>query len=89
MTGTCNYQDSVRSFIARISVDFILTQKSAAATAETKVKAKVEVIRILGGESDERITALEYGPYDNGFVLTGLSTGRLYVYDPNTLKRVN
>lgn len=46
------------------------------------------MIRILGGEDGDQITALEFGPYDNGYVLVGLSTGKLLVYDPTTLDRV-
>ena len=43
---------------------------------------------MLGGEDNEQITALQYGPYDNGYVLVGLNTGKLLVFDPITLDRV-
>lgn len=35
------------------------------------------------------ITSLQYGPYDNGYVLVGLNSGKLLVYEPTTLDRVN
>ena len=53
-----------------------------------KVKEEFEVIRVLGGEDNEQITALQYGPYDNGYILVGLNTGKLLVFDPITLDRV-
>ena len=34
------------------------------------------------------ITALGFGPYDNGYILAGMQSGRLLVYDPITLDRV-
>ena len=52
------------------------------------VKTEAEVIRILGGEDEDEITALHYGPYDNGYILVGLSSGKLLVYDSITLSRV-
>jgi hypothetical protein len=52
----------------------------------------METVRILGGtlsDGPDCITALEYGPYDNGYVLSGMLSGKLFVYDPLTLNRVN
>mmetsp|Transcript_6703 Transcript_6703/g.8001 ORF Transcript_6703/g.8001 Transcript_6703/m.8001 type:complete len:92 (+) Transcript_6703:1371-1646(+) len=53
-----------------------------------EVKCEAEVIRVIGGEDGEEVTALHFGPYDNGYVLIGLNSGRLLVYDPITLNRV-
>ena len=52
------------------------------------VNVEAEVIKVIGGEELDEITALEYGPYDNGYVLAGMLSGRLLVYDPITLDRV-
>ena len=54
-----------------------------------EIKTEAEVIRVLGGEDGDEITALHFGPYDNGYILVGLSNGKLIVYDPITLNRVN
>ena len=43
---------------------------------------------MIGGEEFDVVTAVEYGPYDNGYVLLGMRSGRLLVYDPVTLERV-
>ena len=43
---------------------------------------------MIGGEEFDLITSIEYGPYDNGYVLLGMQSGRLLVYDPVTLERV-
>ena len=31
-----------------------------------------DVLRLIGGEEVDRITALTFGPYDNGYILTGM-----------------
>ena len=31
-----------------------------------------DVLRVIGGEEIDRITALTFGPYDNGYILTGM-----------------
>ena len=59
---------------------------------ELKYATSVEAFRILGGnlsDGPDCITALEYGPYDNGYILAGMLSGKLLVFDPITLKRVN
>ena len=43
---------------------------------------------MIGGEDFDMMTALEFGPYDNGYILAGMQSGRLLVYDPVTLERV-
>ena len=53
-----------------------------------QVKVNAEVIKIIGGEEQDQITALEFGPYDNGYILAGMQSGRLLVFDPVTLERV-
>lgn len=55
----------------------------------SNAKVVAETIRILGGEEGKKITALHYGPYDNGYVLVGLNNGKLLVFDPVTLDREN
>lgn len=47
-----------------------------------------EVIKVIGGEYYDMITALDFGPYDNGYILAGMHSGRLLVFDPVTLVRV-
>ena len=55
---------------------------------ERDLTTEADVIKIIGGEQDERITALNFGPYDNGYILVGTQLGKLLVYDPITLDRV-
>ena len=43
---------------------------------------------MLGGDDNDKITALQFGPYDNGYILVGLNTGKLLVYDSITLNRI-
>ena len=38
---------------------------------------------------NNRITALNFGPYDNGYITLGTSSGHLLVLDPQNLKRIN
>lgn len=46
------------------------------------------MIRVIGGHETDRITALAFGPYDNGYILAGMASGKLLVFDPVTLERV-
>ncbi len=45
-----------------------------------------EIIKVL--DLDIQITALNYGPYDNGHVLLGLNNGQLVAFDFLTLERL-
>ena len=47
-----------------------------------------DVLKIIGGTDGDKITALTFGPYDNGYILTGMESGKLLVFDPITLERV-
>ena len=84
LTGLCSYQGSLRPFIARLVVTF--TQ--SANRSEPLVNVQTDVIRVLGGEDGDQITAVQYGPYDNGYILIGLNTGKLLVFDPIDLNRM-
>jgi len=54
-----------------------------------KVEEQAELIKVIGGREQEQISALSFGPYDNGYVLTGLQSGRLLVLDWVTLERIH
>lgn len=45
-----------------------------------------ETIKILSIE--QKITAINYGPYDNGYLLLGIESGQLWVFDVITLNRI-
>ena len=45
-----------------------------------------EVIKIFSIE--DRITALNFGPYDNGYLLIGLRSGQLLVFDTIHLQKI-
>ena len=47
-----------------------------------------DILKIIGGITTDRITCLAFGPYDNGYILAGMASGRLLVFDPVTLDRV-
>ena len=47
---------------------------------------QAEIIKIIDVEAS--ITCINYGPYDNGHVLVGLSDGRLIAFDYLTLERL-
>ena len=51
-------------------------------------RSHAEVLKIIGGIAADFITCLSFGPYDNGYILTGTQSGRLLVFDPVTLERV-
>ena len=49
----------------------------------------MEHIKLLSGSA--KITALSFGPYDNGHILLGLNTGHLLILSPinlDTLLRI-
>lgn len=45
-----------------------------------------EIIKIIDGDGE--ITCINYGPYDNGHILVGLSNGKLIAFDYLTLERL-
>jgi hypothetical protein len=47
---------------------------------------QAEIIKIIDIEAD--ITCINYGPYDNGHILVGLSDGKLVAFDYLTLERL-
>ena len=44
-------------------------------------------MKVCGGAGDS-ITALNFGPFDNGYILAGMQSGKLLIFDPVTLKRM-
>lgn len=90
--GLCNYKGTVRPFLARLTVTFSIPDIETPRRDEKKhkqvIKVDADVIKIVGGEDYDEISALAFGPYDNGYVLAGMLSGRLLVYDPVTLDRV-
>jgi WD40 repeat protein len=48
--------------------------------------SQAEIIKIIDVEAE--ITCINYGPYDNGHILVGLSDGRLIAFDYLTLERL-
>lgn len=49
-------------------------------------ESQAKVIKIIDVESE--ITCINYGPYDNGHILVGLSDGKLIAFDYLTLERL-
>jgi hypothetical protein len=43
----------------------------------------IKLLRLPG-----QITSLAFGPYDNGYILLGTSTGHLLVLEPLSLNRI-
>lgn len=88
--GQCTYKGSERPFLARLSLTFSIPNVETPRREKIKQEVKVdaEVIKIIGGEEFDQITALEFGPYDNGYILAGMQSGRLLVYDSVTLDRI-
>ena len=41
------------------------------------------------GGDDDAITCLSFGPFDNGYILAGMQSGKLLIFDPVTLKRMH
>ena len=79
IAGVCNYKGFERPFICRLNLNFSVTAKKKASldsmresiVIERDLTTEADVIKIIGGEQDERITALNFGPYDNGYILVG------------------
>ena len=44
------------------------------------------VVRLF--KSKGQITCVQYGPYDNGHILVGLSTGDFFAFDTVSLKKL-
>lgn len=49
--------------------------------------SEAEIIKVIDVENCE-ITCINYGPYDNGHILIGMSDGRLIAFDFSTLERL-
>lgn len=49
---------------------------------------QAEIIKIIDLPDSVIITCINYGPYDNGHVMVGLSDGRLIAFDFLTLERL-
>ena len=50
----------------------------------------IKVLRLpdsIGGQN--QITSIGYGPYDNGYLLLGTTSGHLLVFDPLNLDRIS
>ena len=90
ISGSCSYKGVDRPFLARLCLTFSVPNSATPRreNAKQEVKVDAEVIKVIGGEDFDAVTALDYGPYDNGYVLAGMHSGRLLVYDPVTLDRV-
>ena len=65
----------------------IKKKSSQIKTEEVRFKVTVDILKVCGGAEDS-ITALSYGPFDNGYILAGMQSGRLLIFDPVTLKRM-
>ena len=50
---------------------------------ETPAKTIVKMYKSRG-----HITCIHYGPYDNGHILVGLSTGDFFAFDTLTLRKL-
>jgi hypothetical protein len=48
--------------------------------------SKPEIIKIL--RIEDKITAIGYGPYDNGYLIIGLLSGHLLIFDIIHLDRI-
>ena len=57
-------------------------------TSSLDVRARADVLKVIGGMTADYITCLSFGPYDNGYILCGMASGRLLVFDPVSLDRV-
>lgn len=51
---------------------------------ETNIPEFIKVLRM-----DERISEMEFGPYDNGYLMVGLTNGNLLVFDVISLERLH
>ena len=55
---------------------------------------QIELIKVLrlpqpNPNSSNKISCIEYGPYDNGYLMLGTDSGHLLVLDPLTLDRIS
>ena len=62
--------------------------------AEGKVQTVPEIIKVLrlpqpDPAFNNKITCLNFGPYDNGYIILGTTSGHLVVLDPLSLKRMH
>lgn len=48
--------------------------------------SQVEVIKIL--RTEDKVTAIGYGPYDNGYLTLGLKSGYVLIFDVVSLERI-
>ena len=89
-----NIRAYVRELEPESDIDKMLIEKKTGnnvkskKVSEIKFKITVDVLRIFGGPEDA-ITALNFGPFDNGYILAGMKSGRLLILDPITLKRMH
>lgn len=51
-------------------------------------QGQAEIIKIIDLAESVTITCINYGPYDNGHIMVGLSDGRLIAFDFLTLERL-
>ena len=76
VTGICNYKGSERPFLARLCATFSIPNSNGESLSRSphkqQVKVDAEVIKVIGGEEHDSITAIEFGPYDNGYILAGM-----------------
>ena len=55
---------------------------------------KLELLKVLHlpqphPSFNNQISCIEYGPYDNGYLMLGTNSGHLLVLDPLTLDRIS
>ena len=47
----------------------------------------VDVIKVL--KTEDTITAIGYGPFDNGYLIVGMHTGHVVIFDTITLDKIS
>ena len=52
------------------------------------INREIEKLKILALAQKQQINCIQYGPYDNGHILLGLSDGWLLGFEYPSLKRV-
>lgn len=72
ISGKCNYKGSERPFLAKLNVTFSIADVVTGKKQKQEIKVDSEVIKVIGGEDFDTITAIEFGPYDNGYILAGM-----------------
>lgn len=72
ISGQCNYKGSERPFLAKLNVTFSIPDVVTGKKQKQEIKVDSEVIKVIGGEDFDTITAIEFGPYDNGYILAGM-----------------